>query len=156
MSSDDELWSELARVLQGAARRAHITALRRSEVDLLPASAEEVLRHVLDHPGSRVQDIARSLLLAPTNVSTMITRLVELGLVRKEPDPEDRRVVRVFATTRSLAGRTAVSEIWAQVYRDAASSLSDDQRAALEAALPALRGLVDALAKVDDTEGVRS
>jgi DNA-binding MarR family transcriptional regulator len=77
-------------------------------------------------------------------MTQLISRLEESGLVRREPSPEDGRVVMVVITdegratlARRRAGRTErLSGIVAQ--------LSPDHRAALATALPAL----DALASV--------
>lgn len=132
-------WAELALVTQRIARQGHIAALRRSDVDLLPPTLEGVLRHILEHPRCRVQDIADALLFAPSNASSAISRLERLGLVTKEPDTEDRRAVRVRATEKALFGRRAIDDLWIEIFGGAASVLDEDERTSLRATLPLLK-----------------
>jgi DNA-binding MarR family transcriptional regulator len=77
-------------------------------------------------------------------MTQLISRLEESGLVRREPSPDDGRVVLVTITERGRATlahrRSARAERMAAII----AQLSPDHRAALIAALPAL----DALASV--------
>ncbi len=139
-------WAEFGYALQDAARRAHIQVLRRSQVDLLPPLVEEVLRHVIERPGVRVQDLADHLAIAPANASGAVRRLTSLGLVAKSPDPDDARAVRLQPTAKALAGRDEVDAAWSELYRQAAAELDPPERDALLAAVPALRRLAQVLA----------
>ena len=77
-------------------------------------------------------------------MTQLISRLEESGLVRREPSPDDGRVVLVAITEQGRATlahrRSARTERLAGII----AQLSPDHRAALAAALPAL----DALASV--------
>jgi len=77
-------------------------------------------------------------------MTQLISRLEESGLVRREPSPDDGRVVLVAITEQGRATlahrRSARAERLAAII----AQLSPDHRAALGAALPAL----DALASV--------
>ena len=77
-------------------------------------------------------------------MTQLISRLEESGLVRREPSPDDGRVVMVAITEQGRATlahrRSARTERLAGII----AQLSPDHRAALAAALPAL----DALASV--------
>jgi DNA-binding MarR family transcriptional regulator len=77
-------------------------------------------------------------------MTQLISRLEESGLVRREPSPDDGRVVLVTITEQGRA--TLAHRRAARAERLAAiiDQLSPDHRAALSAALPAL----DALASV--------
>jgi DNA-binding MarR family transcriptional regulator len=79
----------------------------------------------------------------PPGVTRMVTTLAQAGLVVREPDPQDRRVARVRITTagkrllqRSRTRKTAY--LTRKVHR-----LSQDDRAALRAAMPVLRKLLE-------------
>jgi DNA-binding MarR family transcriptional regulator len=62
--------------------------------------------------------------------------LERAGLIVKRPDPNDRRVARLELTEagRSLCGESAVSALW----ESACQALSEEERAAAEAALEKL------------------
>lgn len=61
----------------------------------------------------RVNELAREVVLSPTAMSRFVDRVEAAGLVRREPDPDDRRALRVTLTD---AGVEALRSIW-PVYR---------------------------------------
>src|ERR1700750_2881240 len=77
-------------------------------------------------------------------MTQLIARLEDAGLVRREADPADGRVVQVRLTDQgrdTLAGRGAVrAERWAVIL----DRISPQDRAALGAALPAIDALASA------------
>ncbi|SFT88300.1 MarR family winged helix-turn-helix transcriptional regulator [Arthrobacter sp. ov118] len=91
-----------------------------------------------DGGGVRVGEIARNLGVKVPSATEQIIKLERAGLARREPDPSDSRAVRVTLTG---AGRTAVesaNERRNAVMAGILSSLSDEDRAALAAALPVI------------------
>lgn len=147
--ADSEDWTDLAVAVQRLARRSHVVALRRADVDLLAPNVEEALRFVIHHPGCRVQDIAESLLLAPTNASAAVRRLYQLGLISKSDDPSDRRVVRVLATDKAISGHNNVTTVSKDVYGLVIASLEPIQREILHEAVPVLRQLADMIVQAE-------
>jgi DNA-binding MarR family transcriptional regulator len=80
----------------------------------------------------------------PPTMTRLVAALERLGLVVREPDPSDGRVVLVRATARARtvleAGRARrVAALAARL-----AALADDERRALEAALPALERVAGA------------
>lgn len=61
----------------------------------------------------RVNELAREVVLSPTAMSRFVDRVERAGHVRREPDPADRRALRVTLTD---AGVEALRAIW-PVYR---------------------------------------
>ena len=94
-----------------------------------------------------VSELAESLHLAPNTVSTIVGRLVDAGLLRREPDPDDARAVCLRLTPNGYRRARARRDLSAQVLDDALESLNASERANLALALPALDRLVDALAR---------
>lgn len=88
--------------------------------------------------GARVGEIARNLGVKVPSATEQIIKLERAGLARREPDPKDSRAVRVSLT---VAGRAAVESANGRrnaVMAGILASLSDDDRAALAAALPVI------------------
>ena len=77
-------------------------------------------------------------------MTQLISRLEESGLVRREPSPDDGRVVLVAITEQGRATLAHRRSGRAERLAGIIAQLSPDHRAALAAALPAL----DALASV--------
>jgi DNA-binding MarR family transcriptional regulator len=57
----------------------------------------------------RVNELARDVVLSPTAMSRFVDRVEAAGYVRREPDPEDRRALRVGITP---AGVTLLRRMW--------------------------------------------
>ena len=57
-----------------------------------------LLEEVANHPGCGVQEIAENLDLSAPTVSVGISKLEDRALVKRKPDPADRRAVQFFIT----------------------------------------------------------
>jgi DNA-binding MarR family transcriptional regulator len=94
--------------------------------------------HDASAAGVRVGDIARNLGVKVPSATEQIIKLERAGLVGREPDPEDSRAVRVRLTDAGLAAVASANERRNAVMAGVLSSLSDDERDALAAALPVI------------------
>jgi MarR family transcriptional regulator, organic hydroperoxide resistance regulator len=88
-----------------------------------------VLREVARQPGITINELARVSHLPKSHVSVMMARLVELGIIRKERDERDNRLVRLRLTPRGCRR----AESWRAANRRTLvrtlQPLSDDQLA---------------------------
>ncbi|WP_393086961.1 MarR family winged helix-turn-helix transcriptional regulator [Streptomyces sp. LN704] len=107
--------------------------LRGAEVDLL--------RLVMARPGIGVSEAAKELYLAGNSVSTLVNQLARDGYLIRETDPADRRAARLMPTPAADARLRDWRERRAALVRNQVARLDEADRAALEAALPALRKL---------------
>lgn len=106
--------------------------------DLSPHQAR-ALRVVSDQDGLRLSDLAAALRIAPRSATEVADGLEARGLVRRLPDPNDRRAVCVELTGE---GRRVRGEVEAARTADAAAYfgvLDADERAALARILGRLR-----------------
>ncbi|MFB8353951.1 MarR family winged helix-turn-helix transcriptional regulator [Streptomyces niveus] len=147
-----ELSDSLADVLAGVQRmirrrlRAGLTAprLRGAQIDLL--------RLVGTSPGIRVSDAAKELYLAGNSVSTLVNQLSRAGYLRRETDPADRRSVLLLPTEAATSRLADWQARRSALVREQVDRLTGEERAALAAALPALRRLARNLH--EEAEGV--
>jgi DNA-binding MarR family transcriptional regulator len=148
----EEFPDSLAGVLAGVQRLVR----RRLRVGLttppLRGAQVALLRLVAAQPGIRVSEAAKQLYLAGNSVSTLVNQLTRAGYLLRETDPDDRRSALLLPTPAAEsrlrdweARRSAL--IRAQVER-----LSEEDQAALAAALPALRRLARNLH--EEVEGI--
>jgi DNA-binding MarR family transcriptional regulator len=72
---------------------------RATGLGLTPALAK-LLFHVHRVPGSHQTELAHRLDVTPVTLCRMVDRLVKRGYVRRQPDPQDRRAVRVYVAAR--------------------------------------------------------
>jgi DNA-binding MarR family transcriptional regulator len=127
-----ELLPEVMRRLGGG--RSVPAGMR--EVTLPQARA---LRAIASSEACTMGELAGSLRVTMGAATGLVDRLVQQGLVQREPDPNDRRIVRVRLTA---AGRRAHAALVRGVRRRlsaALEKLSPEQRAQVAAALAMLR-----------------
>lgn len=115
----------------------------------LPMAQVELLQTLAAGP-LRVGELAVRQRLAPNTVSGLVGRLLEAGLVDRQPDPGDRRTARIALTE---AGRRQLDD-WQRAHERrlaaALGTLSAADRRAVAAALPGLERLAAALAEPAD------
>ena len=58
----------------------------------------DVLMNIYRHPGLSQHDVARRLLVGRSNITMLLPQLEKQGLIRREGDPKDKRVMRLFMT----------------------------------------------------------
>ena len=96
---DDHVGVALRRAYQHAV--ANLTA-RIARFDLSPLEFSVLVR--LHDIGSWTQNsLGRSIFMEPANIAALVRRLAERGLVTREPDPDDRRAIRVSITPAGVA-----------------------------------------------------
>lgn len=101
---DGDLDSELLRP-SGAMLAAQISLSNAIEQHALeglehdPTTFDLLVRlHLAPEHRLRAVDLCHQLLLSPSHVSRMLDRAEREGLVRREPDPDDRRANQVYLT----------------------------------------------------------
>jgi len=103
------LWFEMQSRLQ-----AHFAALA-AEHSLSAIQAKVLIQ--LDQDGAvTMRALADRLQYDPSNLTSVIDRLVELGAVQRRPDPRDRRVKGIALTGKGLELRTA---FWQRLINEA-------------------------------------
>jgi DNA-binding MarR family transcriptional regulator len=128
------------------ALRHSIYLVRRLDADgELSAAQLSTLKMLMDAgpasdagSGVRVGEIARNLGVKVPSATEQIIKLERTGLARREPDPSDSRAVRVTLTAAGRAAVESANERRNTVMAGILSSLSDEDRAALAAALPVI------------------
>ena len=87
-------------------------------------------------------ELARASLLTPGAMTTRIDQLEAQSLVRREPDPEDRRGVRVLLTRKGRAAVDRAIEARLAAAESAVQGMTRKDRVATEGALRALLSAV--------------
>jgi DNA-binding MarR family transcriptional regulator len=142
LDADADLAAGLLEAI-GPIRRVLRRALRRDVPGGdLPQAQLEVLGLVSRQPGVRVREVASVLQLAANSVSTLVNQLVAVGLIRRERDAADRRSVQLRVTGTAEQILAVRRDYRREAVQAALSELTADDRAQLQAALPAFGRLV--------------
>lgn len=124
---------ELVELLRDVNRALREEIVRRGEREGFPRFSRRlpIAREVKLEPGITVNELARRTGIAKSQVSMIVGSLVQDGLLRREGDPMDHRLVRIFPTEQG----TARFERWRSSYRSMLRSmvgaLSEDEAANL-------------------------
>lgn len=132
---------ELADALAGVQRLIRRRLRRGMTAPRLRGAEVELLRLIVARPGIRVSEAAKELYLAGNSVSTLVNQLVRDGYAIRETDPADRRAALLVPTPAADARLRDWRQRRAALVRRQVARLDQADRAALEAALPALRKL---------------
>ncbi|CAN5868034.1 MarR family transcriptional regulator [soil metagenome] len=136
----------------GALRRATRRVVRTSLGDSTLTTAEvELLMLVHRRPGLGVGDAARTLVTAPNTVSTLVTNLARIGLLTRGADPVDRRAARLELTAEGEGRVATLRGRRMEVLEEAFDQLSEDERDAIAAVIPAMSHLIDHLDSLGET-----
>jgi DNA-binding MarR family transcriptional regulator len=83
------------------ARACHVVertlAARLAPIGLKPAQLD-VLMNLYRHPGMSQHDLARRLLVGRSNITMLLPQLEARGLLRREGDEKDKRILRLVLT----------------------------------------------------------
>ncbi|MEZ5237291.1 MAG: MarR family winged helix-turn-helix transcriptional regulator [Acidimicrobiales bacterium] len=139
------LATDLAQTVTRFRRALQRAARANFDGESLSPTEVELLLLVAERPGCGVAAAATELGAAPNTVSTLIRKLVALGLLRREFSRGDRRVARLLLTEEAQ-GRI---ERWrgqrADVLVDVLGKLTPEQRVVLQEAVPVLEAVSGAL-----------
>ena len=98
-----------------------------------------VLRCLWEDDGLSPGEVARRLGLATPTVTRAATRMEASGLLRREPHPTDRRLVRLVLTAKGRALEDAIGREMRQLNDRALAGLTRTQRTTLMHALEAIQ-----------------
>ncbi|MET7471716.1 MarR family winged helix-turn-helix transcriptional regulator [Micromonospora sp. NPDC005686] len=113
--------------------------------DPLPEAQVELLLLVRETPGISGKEVARRLCTAPNTVSTLVRGLADAGLLARDRDPGDRRVLRLRVTEAARARMADYETNRAALLDEAMAELDPAAQAAILAAAPHLDALLAAL-----------
>ena len=150
-STTSPLTAELAKIVARLGRGLRYrTRAAREALEVTQAEAD-LLRLLDRHPGIRVQDAALNLGVASNSVSTLVKQLTRTGLVRRVSDPLDGRAAHLWLTPLAEDWIARVENAREAAIERALTSLDEDDRAAIGAALPAMGRLAKAIAHREST-----
>ncbi|SBT44099.1 MarR family winged helix-turn-helix transcriptional regulator [Micromonospora auratinigra] len=141
----DEATARLGAVLGELHRLLRRTAGARARREVLPEAQVELLLLVRAEPAISGKEAARRLGTAPNTVSTLVRDLVDAGLLDRERDPADRRVIRLRITDAARARMAEHERHRTALLTEALTALPPADRATLAAAVPALDRLLHTL-----------
>jgi len=105
----------------------------------------ELLQVIEKQPGIGIAPAGRALHLAANSVSTLVNQLIDLGMLVRQTDPDDRRAARLWLTESATQRLAALGQARMELLAGGVAGLPAADREALTRTLPALRALLVAL-----------
>ncbi len=98
-----------------------------------------ILGALAEEDGLNVGEIGQRLVLDSATLSGTLDRMAENGWINKEADPHDRRVVRVFLSSKARQLSEELREVRAQGNQEVLKNLSLEEKVLLKRLLRDLR-----------------
>jgi DNA-binding MarR family transcriptional regulator len=111
------------------------------------------LCYISQHGKTNLSGLAAGIQVTPANVTGIIDRLVEQGLIDRVPDSADRRVLWLSVSEKGAAQLSVLREGKTGRMRELLECLSDNELAIVEQAFDILAGAVDSIKEGDDSNG---
>lgn len=127
------------RQLQG---RTFERLLKESGIDAFNGPQGRILYVLWEHPRLTITQVGKLTSLAKTTLTSMLDRMEQSGLIRREPDPANRRQIYVCITEKALGYRAAYDAVSERMNVLFYQGFSEEEVAAFEAAL---RRIIDNL-----------
>jgi DNA-binding MarR family transcriptional regulator len=99
----------LAFLIHLAAKRLRLEFANRAAGYGLTPSKARALAFLARRPGANLTALAEALEVQPMSVLRVVDDLEAQGMLRRDPDPKDRRALRLSLTT---AGEAANAQVW--------------------------------------------
>ncbi|MER5704161.1 MarR family transcriptional regulator [Micromonospora sp. NPDC002296] len=147
--STDETPARLGAAVAELHRLLRRSTLGRANRPALPEAQVELLLVVRAHPDISVKETARRLGTAPNTVSTLVGDLAGAGMLHRERDPGDRRLVRLRLTDAARQRMADYERHRAELLAAALAALDPAARRALTEALPHLTRLAALISPAD-------
>ena len=150
MTSDDRHVGFLA---------ADISRLMRTEFDRqvgalgVTRAQWMVLARLARKPGCSQTELAEMMEVERATAGRLLDRLEENGLVRREADPADRRIRRVFPTKLAATEQARMRFVADGIVDDALSTLTPPEREALIELLSAVRAQLSRITQANGAQG---
>ncbi|MFN3764964.1 MAG: MarR family winged helix-turn-helix transcriptional regulator [Aliihoeflea sp.] len=87
----------------------------------------DVLMNLYRHPGLSQHDLARRLLVGRSNITMLLPQLEKQGLLRRDPDDNDRRIMRLYLTDDGEKRLMTAMEIYAGLLDRVMAQSTPDQ-----------------------------
>jgi DNA-binding MarR family transcriptional regulator len=116
-------WVAVARACHALERSL---AAKLAPLDLKPAQLD-VLMNLYRHPGMSQHDLARKLLVGRSNITMLLPQLEKRGLVLRESDCKDKRILRLALTEDGTSLLMEALKIHSALIEVAMSQSTPDQ-----------------------------
>jgi len=108
----------------------------------IPLEVSSVLHYLYKNDGASLANCSKALAIKHQLCAQRVSKLMKLGLVRKQPDPEDARRTQLVLTKDGLSQAellVSCMEDTAEIYRDLFKEIECDLTEAIGSALAAIQ-----------------
>ncbi len=106
------------------------------------ASQGYILLAMPDTGSISMNDLSAAMRLANSTMTRMVEGLVQKEMLSREPDPDDRRVVRVRLTGKGLDVRTGLKAALQDLFSQVLQIIPEEERSTILHSLETLNGAV--------------
>lgn len=87
-----------------------------------------ILCELNEQDGLTQSELVERLLVQPATMTNALNSMEKAGLVRRQPDPADQRISRVYITAQARALQPQMQHVWDNIEAETFAHLSADER----------------------------
>lgn len=111
----------------------------------IPHSHIKVLFYVIHNGPTSISGMAKELCISKPNMTPVLDKLVEDGLITRDYDPNDRRVIRIEATEKANEFLKQAKENTKLIIQEKITTLNDEDLSLLAISTENLLSLIEKL-----------
>ena len=101
----------------------------------MPPPVYFMLREIVREPGITVSELSRRVAMVKSHVSRTVDHMADRGYVRKESDPADQRLIRLYATAPAERELEQTNRRVCAAWQSLVADMSAEELAAVEQGL---------------------
>lgn len=107
--------ADLVNFVQTITRQVHTAPIDDRQIIQLSQLEGLTMQHIDRYPGLHAAELAASLGLKHSNASAALRELERKGMIRREPDPADRRAATIWPTALAEQNLVRMRAHWARL-----------------------------------------
>lgn len=88
----------------------------------------KILRFLLNHDGCIQREIAENCYIEPATVTSLLANMEKSGLIYRTANPNNRRILNVFITTKGMDSQKKVEEIFNSIDEKCFKGFSEEEK----------------------------
>lgn len=94
----------------------------------LTAGQPKILDFLFEHDGCSQKELAKLCHIEPATMTSLLAHLERNGLIYRQPNPKDRRILNVYLTEKGRERQKKVQQVFEQINEESFKGFNEEER----------------------------